>query len=426
MFSSSVKRITWFWKISRSKKQNVRCEMPQDSGTITEGKRNVMPDHGIPRDELFELLARLVAIPSINPDLVPGSRGEGEIGAFVAEWARAKKLDVRVEETGLAGRPNVIAAARGSGGGRTLMLNAHMDTVGVAGMENPFRPTVRDGRLCGRGAMDTKSALAAFMMAVAAARESGLRGDAMLTAVVDEEYASVGTEAVVRSWKADAALVGEPTGLRVVIAHKGFAWFEVETHGVAAHGSRPDKGVDAIAKMGRVLVALEAMGKRLAAGPSHSLLGTGTVHASLISGGQELSSYPASCRLGIERRTVPGEKPEAVEKELQEELVRIADVDPTFTADVRRVFSRAPMEVPPDAPVVQAVAAAFSHVTGRMPALEGMGAWMDSSLLTAAGIPSVILGPTGDGLHGESEWVDLSSVHAFSEIAFTLIQEFCS
>ena len=385
-----------------------------------------MPDHGISRDELFELLGRLVSIDSINPDLVPGSRGEGEIGAFVAEWARAKRLDVRVEETGLAGRPNIIAAARGNGGGRTLMLNAHMDTVGVAGMENPFRPTVRGDRLCGRGSMDTKSALAAFMMAVAAARESGLRGDAILTAVVDEEYASVGTEAVVRAWKADAALVGEPTGLQVVIAHKGFAWFEVETHGVAAHGSRPDKGVDAIAKMGRVLVALEDLGKRLAAGPSHSLLGTGSVHASLISGGQELSSYPASCRLGVERRTIPGERPEALEKELQEELMGMAGRDPTFKADVKRVFSRAPMEVPPDAAVVKAVGAAFRDVTGRAPELSGMSAWMDSSLLSAAGIPSVILGPTGDGLHGENEWVDLSSVHTFSEIALRLIRAFCS
>jgi acetylornithine deacetylase/succinyl-diaminopimelate desuccinylase-like protein len=385
-----------------------------------------MPDHGVPRDELFELLASLVAIDSINPGLVPGSRGEGEIGAFVAEWAQAKKLDVRIEETGLAGRPNVIAAARGSGGGRTLMLNAHMDTVGVAGMENPFRPTVRGERLRGRGSMDTKSALAAFMLAVAAARECGLRGDAVLTAVVDEEYASVGTEMVVKNWKADAALVGEPTGLQVVIAHKGFAWFEVETHGVAAHGSRPDRGVDAIAKMGRVLVALEDMGQRLAAGPSHSMLGTGTVHASLISGGQELSSYPAFCRLGIERRTIPGERPEAVEKELQEELLRMTGRDPTFKADVRKVFSRAPMEVSQSAPVVKAVADAFKEVTGRAPEFGGMSAWMDSSLLSSAGIPSVILGPTGEGLHGESEWVDLSSVHTFSKIALRLIREFCS
>lgn len=385
-----------------------------------------MPHGDISQDELFDLASRLVSIDSINPDLVPGSRGEGEIGAFVAEWARGRRLEVHVEDTRLPGRPNVIAAARGSGGGRTLMLNAHMDTVGVAGMENPFRPAVREGRLCGRGSMDTKASLAAFMTAVAAAAECGLRGDAILTGVVDEEYASVGTEAVVKRWKADAAIVGEPTGLEIVIAHKGFAWLEVETRGTAAHGSRPDKGVDAIAKMGRVLVALEDMEKRLAAGPSHPILGTGSVHASLISGGQELSSYPASCRLGIERRTIPGERGDVVEKELREELLGMARQDPTFRADVRSLFSRAPMEVSESAPVVQALARAFQEVTGQSPRCSGMSAWMDSSLLSAAGIPSVILGPTGEGLHGEREWVDLQSVLTVSKVALQLIRDFCS
>jgi len=380
----------------------------------------------ISKDELFELTAKLVSIDSINPDLVPGSRGEEEIGAFVAEWARGKNLDVRIEDTGLSGRQNVIATAPGTGSGKALMLNAHMDTVGVAGMKNPFRPTGDEGRLCGRGSMDTKSALAAFMLAVAAAREQGLRGDAILTAVVDEEYASFGTEAIVKKWRADAALVGEPTGMQIVTAHKGFAWLEVETHGVAAHGSRADKGVDAIVKMGRVLVALEDMGKKLAAGPSHPLLGTGTVHASLISGGQELSSYPASCRLGIERRTIPGEQGEAVEKELREALRQVSLQDPGFKADVRQLFSRAPMEVPRGAPVVQALARAFEDVTGRSPVYGAMSAWMDSSLLSAAGIPSVIFGPSGEGLHGESEWVDLASVLTVSNVAFRLICDFCS
>ncbi len=378
------------------------------------------------RDELFDLLAALVSIDSINPDLVPGSRGEAEIAAWVARWARAKGLEVHVEESGLSGRPNVLAVARGRGGGKALMLNAHMDTVGVAGMENPFRPTVRDGRLCGRGSMDTKSALAAFMMALAAARELPLRGDVILAAVVDEEYASVGTEAVVKKWKADAAVVGEPTGMQIVIAHKGFSWLEIETRGVAAHGSRPDMGVDAIAKMGRVLVAIEDMGCRLSSGPAHPILGTGSVHASLISGGQELSSYPASCRVGIERRTVPGETADAVEKDLREELLRLAHADPSLKAEVRTIFSRDPMEVSKGSPVVQALAGAFRTVTGREAELGGMSAWMDSSLLTAAGIPSVVLGPVGEGLHGEHEWVDLSTVHSVGMIILSMIRDFCS
>ncbi|MFZ1908039.1 MAG: M20/M25/M40 family metallo-hydrolase, partial [Burkholderiales bacterium] len=242
------------------------------------------------KNDCIELLAALVSIDSVNPDLVPGARGEGEIAAFVADWLRRQGLEVHVEDSGRNGRPNVVAVARGTGGGRSLMLNAHMDTVGVAGMQSPFRPEIRDGKLFGRGAMDTKAALAAFMAALAEAKELPLRGDALLTAVVDEEYASAGTEAVVKKWKADAAVVGEPTELQIVTAHKGFVWFEVETSGVAAHGSRPDLGVDAIAKMGKVLVAIDDMAKALPRSRAHAILGPGSIHASLIQGGQELSS----------------------------------------------------------------------------------------------------------------------------------------
>lgn len=376
--------------------------------------------------ELIDLLKQLVSINSINPDLVPGSPGEGDLAGFVADWARGQGLEAHVEQTTLPGRPNVVAIARGSGGGKALMLNAHMDTVGVAGMENPFRPEVRDGRLYARGAMDTKSSLAAFMRATSAAKRLGLAGDVILTAVVDEEYASMGTDAVLKSWKADAAIVGEPTSMQLITAHKGFAWFEIETRGKAAHGSRPDVGVDAITKMGRVLVALERMGERLAAGPSHAILGTGSLHASLITGGQELSSYPASCRVGLERRTLPGEDVKALETEIRGMLAGMAKEDPAFSAEVRTVFSRLPMEVSRDSEVVRALAAAVSRATHREAVFGGMSAWMDSALIAAAGIPSVILGPTGDGLHGKEEWVDLASVQACEEIIVDMIRGFCS
>jgi acetylornithine deacetylase len=371
------------------------------------------------------LLTRLVSIDSVNPDLVPGARGEGEIAAFVADWLRARGLEVHVEDSGRNGRPNVVAVSRGTGGGRSLMLNAHMDTVGVAGMESPFQATVRDGRLFGRGAMDTKAALAAFMVALAEARDRSLRGDVILTAVVDEEYASAGTEAVVKSWKADAAIVGEPTGLQIVTAHKGFAWFEIETRGVAAHGSRPDVGVDAIAKMGKVLVAIGEMADQLFTSRGHRVLGPGSIHASLIQGGQELSSYPASCRLGIERRTTPGESVDAIEKDLQERLDRIRATDRAFDATLRRVFTREPFEARDGEQIVETAKRQVQSITKAAPVLTGMGAWMDSALLAAAGIPPVVLGPEGRGLHGEVEWVDLESVRACSAIALAMIEDFC-
>jgi acetylornithine deacetylase len=373
-----------------------------------------------------ELLRALVSIDSVNPDLVPGARGEGDAARCVADWLRERDLEVHVEDSGRAGRPNVVAVARGTGGGRSLILNSHMDTVGVAGMSDPFGARTRGGRLFGRGAMDTKAALAAFMAASADARRIGVRGDVILTAVVDEEYASAGTEAVVKKWKADAAMVGEPTGLEIVTAHKGFAWFEIETHGVAAHGSRPDVGVDAISKMGKVLVEIENAAARLMKSRPHRILGPGSLHASLIQGGQELSSYPALCRLGIERRTLPGEDYEAIETELRGILAGIGSTDPAFSATLRRVFTRDPLEVPWSEPIVETLKRAVTTVTGATAVLAGMGAWMDSALLSAAGIPTVVFGPRGEGLHGETEWVDLESLRACREIIRAVIQQFCA
>ena len=207
---------------------------------------------------LVSLLQQLVAIDSINPALIPGAAGETAIAHFIADWAESAGLEVQIVEP-VAGRPSVIAIARGTGGGKSLILNAHTDTVGVAGMTDPLVPRVEGNRLYGRGAYDMKAGLVAAMVTVAAARGRGWRGDLILTAVSDEEHASIGTAAIIEHCHADAAIVTEPTGLDVSIAHKGFTWLELETHGVAAHGSRPDLGVDAIAKMGRLLVELERL-----------------------------------------------------------------------------------------------------------------------------------------------------------------------
>jgi acetylornithine deacetylase len=377
-------------------------------------------------NELESLLSKLVSIDSVNPSLVPGARGEAEIGDFVADWMHRRGLDVRRQETASPGRTNVIAVARGSGGGRSLLLNAHMDTVGVAGMSAQFDPVVKDGRLYGRGSMDTKGALAAFMAAAAEARALRLKGDVILTAVVDEEYASAGTEAVVRECKADAAIVGEPSGLQIVTEHKGFVWFQVLTEGVAAHGSLPDVGVDAILMMGKVLAALEDLGERLRGSPAHRTLGTGSLHASLISGGQELSSYPAACRLDVERRTIPGESAESAEKEIRGVLDRIAAADPRFKATLTRTFARGSMEARRDSPIVVALEKHVRRVTGRAAVFAGMSGWLDSALLDGAGIPTVVLGPAGAGLHGREEWVDLNSVTACRDIVLETIAEFCA
>src|SRR3954469_14752389 len=263
------------------------------------------------RNDVVELASRLVAIDSVNPALVAGGAGEREAAALVADWCGRRGCEVEVVGDE---RPSVIARRRGSGGGRSLLLNGHLDTVGVAGMSAPFEPRIESGRLHGRGSYDMKGALAAVL--VAAANAGDHRGDVIVTAVADEELASVGTEAVLERVTADAAIVAEPTELQVAVAHRGFVGFEIETSGIAAHGSRRDLGEDAIVKMGPILMALEELDLRLQARRPHPLVGAGSVHASVIEGGQEMSSFPARCVLLGERRTVPGETVADVEREL--------------------------------------------------------------------------------------------------------------
>ncbi len=252
-----------------------------------------------------------------------------------------------------------------------------------------------------------------------------LRGDVILAAVADEEYASYGTEELVKRWSADAAIVTKPTAIDLVIAHKGFVWLEVETVGIAAHGSMPEVGVDAIVMMGKVLVALETLGQELLQLPPHPLLGTGTVHASLIEGGQELSSYPAHCKLSVERRTIPGETVALVEAEIQHILSMLSASDYAFQATCHTLFSREPLEVAPDAQIVEVLRRQTHNVLGYEPPLVGMSGWMDAALLAQVGIPTVVFGPDGEGLHGAVEWVDLDTVQACYEAVLATIEEFC-
>ena len=375
-------------------------------------------------DELEQLLSDLVSINSINPDLVPGSPGEAEIAHYIAQWLKRADLEVELVES-VSGRPNVVGIARGIGGGKTLLLNGHMDTVGVAGMTDAHKPVIKDGRMYGRGSYDMKSGLAACMIAIAKAKKQHLRGNVIFTAVIDEEYASVGTMDLAKRFQADGAIVAEFTELQLILAHRGFVWLEVETIGKAAHGSRPDLGVDAIAKMGKVLVEVEKLDQNLRANPTHPLLGSGSVHASLIKGGQELSSYPEKCLLSVERRTLPGETPESIEAEFIKIIQDIQLADPTFNAKVRRGIDRSPMETPEDAEIVQAIQEASATVLNHPAQTAGVQFWTDAAVLSAAGIPSVLFGPSGTGAHAVEEWVSLSSVKACAKIYLATAISFC-
>lgn len=361
--------------------------------------------------EAAGLLADLVSIDSVNPGLAAGGAGEGRIAAFVAGWLEDAGLEVELEEAA-PGRPNVIGRARGRGGGRTLLLNGHTDTVGYTGMADPLVPRVEGRRLYGRGACDMKAGLAAIMLAAAHAARSRPAGDVVVAAVVDEELSSLGSEALAGRVPADAAVVAEPTDLAIGVAHRGFAWLELETAGRAAHGSRPDLGEDAIVAMGPVLTGLEDLDRELRARTPHPLVGTASVHASTIAGGGEWSTYPDRCRLDVERRTLPGETPDQVADELRPLL--------PAGGSVRVALVREPLETDAGEPVVRALHA----LAGTE--LVGMPFWTDAALFAAAGVPSVVFGPGGGGLHELVEWADLDQLDRAVEILCRLVDDFCA
>lgn len=383
----------------------------------------------IDKQRLTETLAELVSIPSINPDLNPGAEGERQIAEFIAARLRQTPgIEVELQDAG-NGRPNVIASV-GLGPGKTLMLNGHIDTVGVTGMAAPFDPVVENGRLYGRGASDMKDSDAVMILLLEEiARADDFPGRLVATFVVDEEYASIGTQAVCREidrWKPDAALVLEGTSLDVSIAHKGFVWATISTRGHAAHGSRYLKGIDAITHMGHVIVELETLSKELIGRPKHRYVGPPSLHTSLIRGGQELSSYPEECVLEIERRTIPGESADQVHAEFQEILDRLASQDPEFKATLEMGLVREPFEIAEDAEIVETVREQAETLLGRRPGLVGGMGWMDSALLSDAGVPTAIFGPGGEGAHGLQEWADLDMLHQYAAVLATTAYAFCS
>src|SRR3954463_16475937 len=375
-------------------------------------------------DPVISLLSDLVAIDSVNPSLVPGGRGEAQIADAIEAQLRAIGLDVQRQEVA-PGRPNVVGVLEGSRPGRSLMYCGHIDTVGVAGMEAPFRPVVREGRLYGRGAQDMKAGIAAIVDAARVACTTGFRkGRLVVAAVVDEEYASIGADALVREWKADGAVVTEPTDLQIGVAHKGFAWAMVETRGLAAHGSRPADGRDAILRMGRVLTRLEQLDRELQSRKPHPLLGNGSLHASIIEGGRELSSYPDVCRLQLERRTVPGETVETFAREMRAILSALGEEDGDFEASVKLLFSRSPYELPSSHELPRALETAAIASGGRTSTV-GMSFWTDAAILGESGIPSVLFGPGGAGLHSIEEYVEVRDVLRCRHTLAALAREWC-
>ncbi len=383
-------------------------------------------DFTIDRDYLVKTLTDLVRINSVNPGLVPDAPGEAEIGAYIAEALRNCDVEPKIYELE-PGRLNVVAILKGSAGGRSLMFNGHTDTVGVEGMTDPFSAEIRDGKLFGRGAQDMKGSIAAMLTAVKALVDASiqLKGDLIFAAVADEEYASIGTEALVKYHKADAAIVTEPSDLDVCLAHRGFYVFDFETKGRAAHGSRYEDGIDANMHTGRILAELEKLSQNLLESEKHPLLGPPSLHVPLINGGTELFIYSDRCKISVERRTLPGESHENLVKEMETIISRLGDADERFNASVKICMFRNPYEISPDAEIAQLVKDAASRVLGRTPAYTGHLGWEDTALIAEAGTETVTIGPKGAGLHSHEEWIDIQSVVDLATILAHAAINFC-
>lgn len=375
------------------------------------------------------LTEMLVRVDSRNPTLVPGAPGEAGVAHLLAEvlggWGfRLEWQDVR------DGRSNLLARVGAPElGAPVLMFNGHLDVVGVDGMTHaPFAPQIAGDLLYGRGSCDMKAGVAAMCVAAWQAAQRGIRGEIIVAAVIDEEFESLGTRAMLdRGTRADIAVVTEPTRLAICPAHRGFVWLEFVLTGRAAHGSRYDIGIDAIRHAALLMTALDRYQHNVLTTHTHRLLGRASLHGSTIVGGVGWSTYPELCTLRVERRTLPGETTASVLREVEVLLAELRASEPQLSATVRVDTAQGPSDVAVDAPLVQRLSAAHAAVRGVAPPIEGLSAWTDAALLNDAGIPAVCFGPGDIALaHAATEYVPLSEIDAATAVLTAFALDWCS
>lgn len=366
-------------------------------------------------EPVVRLLLDLVSIPSVNP-CFPDGRGEREIADFVADYARKAGLEVHRQPV-FEGRGNVLIGITGKGR-ETVLLETHMDTVTAEGMVvEPFNPQIRDGKVFGRGACDAKASLAAMLQAlVEIARRGSPNRTVWLAAVVDEENGFNGVRQLVSSgFRADYAIVGEPTSLNIAVAHKGTVRGDIVTRGVSAHSSQPEKGSNAIMHMAKVLAALERYDAELRVRP-HPLVGSPTLTVTMIQGGRGANLVPDFCQVKVDRRTLPNEDPMAAWEELKRFLLSQPDlIDLNLEVGEPELVNWG-MEVPEESTVVKELSAACQKV-GLQPQIIGVRYTSDASFLTRNGIPALLFGPGSiEQAHTADEWVEIEQVVAAQKV----------
>jgi succinyl-diaminopimelate desuccinylase len=391
-----------------------------DAKRVTDDNKRMAVFKGLAQEaELVRLLCDLVSIESVNPSLKGGQRGEAALAEYVTDYMARLGLAVRSQPV-LPGRANVLGRLTGNGG-PSLILEAHMDTVTLEPMAEALVPRIRDGRVYGRGACDTKASLAAMLYALKLLHEhaAGDHADVLMAATVDEELAFRGVLALVDSHpEAGAAVVGEPTGLVPVIAHKGVVRWRILTHGRAAHTSRPEEGNNAIYQMVEVIRTLREKAEPKLAERAHPFAGAPSICVSVIHGGLQINIVPPECVIEIDRRTVPGETHEQVLAEIDELLDEIRRREPTFVIEREApMVADWPLFTPPESTIVRAAVEACRVVRGPVaPAAAPYGT--DASKLSELGhIPSLVLGPGSiTQAHTDDEWVTIAQLVQAAEI----------
>jgi acetylornithine deacetylase len=385
-----------------------------------------MSDSAVPAGDARALARTLVRIDSRNPGLTPSGAGEAECVALLRHVLDGWGFRTAVYEA-LPGRPNLIARAGEGSAPRRLMFSGHIDVVGTEGMTHaPFAGEERDGRLYARGAADMKGGVAAMCAAAWRAAQHSLGGEIVIALTADEEYESIGTRALLeRGERVDATIVGEPTRLQIMPAHRGFVWIEVEVLGRAAHGSRWDVGVDAIRHAGLLLSELDRIDAEELPRREHPLLGRASLHASTIAGGIGMSTYPDRCIVRLERRTLPGERGADVVAEIERACDAVRARRPSFAAEVRLSMTQGPSDVALDAPIVGELTEAL-RACGEPVRVAGMSAWTDAALLNAAGIPAICFGPGDISLaHAAEEYIPLDEIDRAVSVLDVLARRWC-
>ncbi len=350
------------------------------------------PSHHVDDSGMAAFLAELVRARSVNP---PGN--EGPVAALMATKLGTLGFETTIVETA-PGRPSVVARLAGAGGGPTLLFNGHMDVQppGHQWTRDPFAAVVEGRRLYGQGAMDMKAGLTAIVFAVDSLQRAGRRlaGDVVVTAVADEVCGGhLGTGHLVAEGlvRADMAVVCEPTGDTVRVAHRGALWLEIEVAGKSAHGGRPWLGVNAVSKAARIIAAIEDELVPSLKDRIHPLLPAPTINIGMIEGGTKVNLVADRAVIRVDRRMVPGEDADAAEAEIADlcAALRAADAE-DWSVEVRRIMHVTPGEIDPEAPIVRACQAAHRKVTGEIGSTAG---FEDTHFLLDAGIPTAMYGP---------------------------------